>query len=114
MHEASIICSLLEEIEYQCTNTKINKIIKVTLAIGGFTAVDFSALKFAFDSISKDTICEGANLEIEEITPMAHCDSCELDYEVTFTNKRCPNCGRISTNLIKGYEILLYRIEGEE
>lgn len=114
MHEASIISSVLEEVEYQCIGTNINKISKVILAIGHFAAVDFHALKFAFESISKDTICEGAHLEIEEIIPMAHCDFCGHEYEVTFTNKICHECGHISTNIIKGYEILLYRIEGEE
>lgn len=113
MHELSIICSAIGEIEYHCVKNNISRVNKVILAIGQFIAIDFNALEFAFQSASKNTICEDAVLEIEEITPRAYCGLCEIDYEIGFTNKSCPTCGLINSNITKGYEILLYRIEGD-
>lgn len=113
MHEVSIICSAMEEIEHQCLINKITKVTTVVFAIGKFAAVDYNALKFAFESISRSTICEGAFLEMMEITPVAQCDLCHREYQVSFTKNSCPSCGNISCNIVRGNEILLYRIEGE-
>ena len=113
MHEVSIICSAMEEIEYHCKLNNIVKVSKILLAIGKFVAVDNEALRFAFEGVSKGTSCEGAVMEVEEIIPMAYCETCNEEYEVSFTRRSCPLCGNVSSNLTKGNEILLYRIEGE-
>lgn len=113
MHEVSIICSAMEEIDYQCKLNNIGKVSKILLAIGRFVAVDNEALRFAFEGVSRGTICEGAVIEVEEIIPMAYCEICNEEYEVSFTGRSCPLCGSVSNNITKGNEILLYTIEGE-
>lgn len=113
MHEISIICSAMEEIITQCEMNDIASVTKITLAIGQFVAVDKLSLEFAFRSVSKGTICEKATLLVEEISPLAYCERCQEDFGATFMNKNCPLCGQVSNKITKGYEILLYRIEGE-
>jgi len=103
----------MEEIITQCEMNNIASVNKITLAIGRFVAVDNFALEFAFKCVSRSTICEGATLIVEEISPVAYCENCHEDFEVTFMKKNCPLCGQVSDKITKGYEILLYRIEGE-
>lgn len=113
MHEISIICSAMDEIEYQCSINNINKVSKVLLAIGEFAAIDYSALRFAFESVAKDTICDGAVLDIMEIPAVDYCEACHKEYKVSFVQRSCPLCGVINNMLSTGDEILLYKIEGE-
>lgn len=113
MHEVSIISSAMDEIIIQCEANNIARVTEVTLAIGQFVAVDKFALEFAFNCVSKGTICENAILIVKEIYPKAYCENCNEEFEVTFINKNCPLCGETSQKITQGYEILLYRIEGE-
>lgn len=113
MHELSIICSAMETVNAQCEENHIKRVTKIKLVMGDFVAVDSSALDFAFKYITRGTICEGAELQVENITPMAYCDNCSKEFQVSFMIKTCPICGEFSNEITKGYEMLLYSIEGE-
>lgn len=48
----------------------------VTLEVGKLAAVVPDSLRFCFDIYAKDTMIEGAELEIIEIPVRAHCRDC--------------------------------------
>jgi hydrogenase nickel incorporation protein HypA/HybF len=66
MHELSIAEELLSIITEKAQQVGIRKISRIDLRIGEFSGVLPDALVFAFEMLSKDTMSEGARVEIEE------------------------------------------------
>lgn len=104
---------IFEIVEENIAIYNLKKIEKISLKIGEFTCVEDSALEFAFEAFSKDSIAEGAKLLIERVRASAECNNCGQVFNISFTNKICPSCSTFSTNIITGYELLLNEIEGE-
>ena len=68
MHELSIAEELLQIITNKASQVGIRKIEQINLKIGEFSGILPDALIFAFELISKDTMMEGARIEIEPST----------------------------------------------
>jgi hydrogenase nickel incorporation protein HypA/HybF len=66
MHELSITEELLQIINDKASQVGIKRIERINLRIGEFSGVLPDALIFAFELLSKDTITEGAVIEIEK------------------------------------------------
>jgi len=47
----------------------VKRVSKINLEIGELTFINVEQLKFAFEVISKSTICEGAEIEVKFIKP---------------------------------------------
>ncbi|MGQ9615645.1 MAG: hydrogenase maturation nickel metallochaperone HypA/HybF [Spirochaetota bacterium] len=65
MHELSIAEALLDLIQKRAACEGIKKVYEINLKIGEFSGVFIDSLRFAFEMLSKDTITEGASLNIE-------------------------------------------------
>lgn len=65
MHELSIAEELLQIITKKASQVGIGKIEQINLKIGEFSGILPDALIFAFEMLSKDTMTEGARIEIE-------------------------------------------------
>ncbi len=65
MHELSIAEELLQIIIKKASQLGIGKIEQINLKIGEFSGILPDALVFAFEMLSKDTITDGARIEIE-------------------------------------------------
>ncbi|MBU3109513.1 hydrogenase maturation nickel metallochaperone HypA [Clostridium gasigenes] len=113
MHELSIISSVINMVYENCRYNNISKVEKIVLKMGEFSYINNSSLIFAFESLSKDGICEGATLDIEKVIAMAYCKNCNKEFHLEFSKKECPICNSYSMDITNGYEMLLYRIEGE-
>jgi hydrogenase nickel incorporation protein HypA/HybF len=66
MHELSIAEELLNIITKKAQQVGIRKISRIDLRIGEFSGVLPDALVFAFEMLSRDTMSQGARIEIEE------------------------------------------------
>jgi hydrogenase nickel incorporation protein HypA/HybF len=66
MHELSIAEELLSIITEKAAQVGIHKISRIDLKIGEFSGILPDALVFAFEMLSKETMSEGARIEIEE------------------------------------------------
>jgi hydrogenase nickel incorporation protein HypA/HybF len=66
MHELSIAEELLNIITEKARQVGIRKISRIDLRIGEFSGVLPDALVFAFEMLSRDTMSQGARIEIEE------------------------------------------------
>lgn len=64
MHEVSIVHDIIETIKESSRLNNINKVNKVFMKIGEFTCIDESSINFAFEVLSKNTLCECAILAI--------------------------------------------------
>jgi hydrogenase nickel incorporation protein HypA/HybF len=112
MHEVGIMSSAIETVLAQTREHGASRVHLIVLRIGALSGVQPEALRFAFDVVTKDTLAEGATLEIDTVPARARCPDCELDFEpdssFIFT---CPRCSRICGELAQGRELELARIE---
>ena len=107
MHELSIAHSVVEICAEQAHGARVRR---VTLEIGRLSAVLPEAIRFCFDVCAKDTVVEGAALEIVEMPGQARCLACgaALDVEVPFG--QCA-CGSENLELISGQQLKIRQME---
>ncbi|WP_242861014.1 hydrogenase maturation nickel metallochaperone HypA [Clostridium scatologenes] len=86
---------------------------KVTLKIGELSGVMDEALNFAFNELKNYSMLRDAELCIDKVKAMAYCEECKENYPIDHFNKLCPRCGSFSSQIVNGYELYLYSIEGE-
>ena len=113
MHEISVMSEVFRIINENVKTNNLKSIDKIILKIGEFTCVEENALRFSFEAMGKETICEKAKLIIEKVKGSAYCHNCKENFYISYINKICPKCNKFSSNIITGYELLLDRIEGE-
>lgn len=112
MHELSIANSLVEIASEHATRASAEKIKSITLRIGALTCVHQDALKFSFELVTKDTLLDGAHLEIIHVPVTIFCITCAREIELPgIQDFRCPNCQTPSADIRKGKELDVESIE---
>lgn len=112
MHELGIAQSALEQVLAAAATAGATRVLRVTLRVGEFSGVDPEALRFGFEVVRTDTAAAEAELEIDRVAAVAHCNDCDADFAPeTAPPFACPRCGRWSGTLVHGRELELVRIE---
>lgn len=111
MHEMSICESLVQVIEEQAKSQGYHKVKTVFLEIGAFAGIELDAMSFCFDVVCRNTLAEGAKLEITELPGLAWCFECNK--EVTIFNRidPCPECNGFSLRTKAGDEMRIKELE---
>ena len=113
MHETGIMESALAMVARHAAGHECRRVSRVVLRIGVLSGVEMEALRFAFDVVSRGTVAEGAEFEIEEVPVAVYCHACQEEFAVEgggfiFT---CPACGDLCGEIRRGRELELSRIE---
>lgn len=66
MHELSIACEIVHQIEQVAREQSVSRVIRVHLRVGASSGVVVEALAFAWPSASEGSVCRGATLQIED------------------------------------------------
>ena len=113
MHELSIAKSLIELACEHAKNEGACKVTRISVRLGTESVV-MRSLYFCFDSATKDTLCEGADLDIEEIPLSAYCPTCdEAKLLLSRTSFRWPDCGTPTPKILTGREMQLVSLNLE-
>lgn len=107
MHELSIANSVVELCAERAMGARV---LRVTLEIGRLSAVMPDAIRFCFDVCAKDTVVEGAALEIVETPGRARCRDCGNDVALADMLDRC-ECGSVDLELLAGSELKIKWME---
>lgn len=113
MHEYGITLQIIKMAENAAKEQDANRITDISIVVGELSGFIGDSIKLYFDIISKDTLAEGAVLNIKYIPPMRHCISCEIDFKKTKPSFECPICGSIGVPTDIGKEFYLESIEVE-
>jgi len=93
MHELTICENLFKLVEQEQQNSHFHRVRRVRLEIGRFSCLDPEALRYAFEIFSRETMLEGAVLEIDQPSGRATCLDCKADVELANRLSECPSCG---------------------
>ena len=112
MHELSIANSLVEIASEHAADAGAEKIKTITLRIGALSCVHQDALRFSFELITKDTMLEGAQLEITAVPVTIFCSDCNKESELPgIQSFRCPICDAPTADIRRGRELDIDSIE---
>jgi hydrogenase nickel incorporation protein HypA/HybF len=110
MHELSIVTGVVEICEQHAAGRRV---LAVTLAIGDLSGVVPEALEFCFEAATKETLLDGARLEIERIAATGFCAACgEVSVVEGFIDP-CPRCGGFPLEMRSGEEMRVKELEVE-
>jgi hydrogenase nickel incorporation protein HypA/HybF len=98
MHELSIADSIVEHCAEQANGARV---LRVRLEIGRLSCVTPDALRFCFDVCTKNTVVEGAVLDIIAIHGRARCQVCGEEIEIGSFTDSCA-CGSRNLQVIAG------------
>lgn len=113
MHEMSIAEGVVQLLEDQAAAQGFSRVKGVWLEIGPLAAVDSRALRFCFDVVTRDSLAEGARLEIIELPGRAWCLSCSTSVAISQRYDCCPNCGSHQLQVTQGDELRVKELEVE-
>lgn len=93
MHELSLAESVIQIIEEAAVAQQFERVRVVWLEIGSMASVEPDALRFCFDAVARDTVAQGARLEIVEVPGTGTCVDCGSVHPMTDLFDACPACG---------------------
>jgi len=111
MHELSVTESVLEIACKHAEKAQAKKVTDIFLVIGRLSSIVDDSVQFYWNLISKDTLCENANLHFERIPATLVCTECGHEYILESDLMPCPNCGSARVKILSGDEFNLDSIE---
>jgi hydrogenase nickel incorporation protein HypA/HybF len=111
MHEMSLCESIVQTLEEQAGVQQYQQVQVVRLLIGALSGVEESALRFGFDVVTRGTLAEGAQLEIEHVAAQAWCLPCAKTVEIQQRYDACPSCGSYQLQVTAGEELQIKELE---
>ena len=113
MHEMSLAEGVLQVIEDSARVKGFSRVKTVWLEIGELAGVEVEAMRFCFDEVAKDTLADGARLEIVATEGRGRCLSCGKNVSIRLRYDPCPLCGGYPVEPVGGLEMRVKELEVE-
>ena len=107
----SIIAGVLDAVVPSAEQAGAERVLTISLRIGDMTEVVDEALAFAFEALTENTLCEGAELRVTKVHPRSLCFECGTEFGHDRFHRTCPSCGSFETRIIAGKELEIESIE---
>ncbi|AKH21949.1 hydrogenase maturation nickel metallochaperone HypA [Sedimenticola thiotaurini] len=107
----SICEGILQVMEEQAASQQFKRVKSVWLEIGPLAGVELDALRFGFDVVTRDSLADGARLEIIEMPGTAWCLACSKSVPIRQRFDACPECGSFQLQITGGDELRIKELE---
>lgn len=125
MHELSVSSAIVDTALKHAAGRRVTV---VDLRLGKLRQVVPSSLSFYFEIVGRDTLCEGARLELELIDALMSCRECGHEWDpepqpehgeivggdLLLPQFRCPECQAAGAEVLRGNELEVESIEVNE
>jgi hydrogenase nickel incorporation protein HypA/HybF len=111
MHELSLSSAIVNAVEKHAGGGRVSL---VNVRAGRLRQVVPDTLRFYFEFVSRGTVCEGAQLELEVVEARLRCEACGHDWEIEIPVFRCPRCESGAVSIASGGEFEVESIEIQE
>jgi hydrogenase nickel incorporation protein HypA/HybF len=112
VHELSIARYLVDAACDAASREGSAQVTRLVARVGRLSGVVKEALRFSFDLAAEGTACEGAALDIEEVSVSVLCPRCDAPRELPNDWRfACPTCGTPTPNVLTGRELELVSVE---
>ncbi len=113
MHELAITQSILDIARKAADEHGAKQVKSVRIMLGEYSGVVPQCIQYYFDVISKDTIAEGAFLDIRRLPVVIRCNACGEESTIDRLHVACPLCGSTEIKLLQGREFYIESLEVE-
>lgn len=107
MHELAVTESVVSTV---CEYVGKARVVRVRLLVGKLSGVVPDAVSFCFDVCAAGTPCEGARLEVEEVSARVHCRVCNTELVLDDPIPLC-TCGSADLDVLSGRELKIKEVE---
>jgi len=111
VHEMGITQGILAASFEAAEKAGATRITEIRITVGELTEIQEFALDFAFQSLTPDTMAEGATLVVTTVAPSSRCRECDLEYDHDRFEMLCPVCGSFNVEPLTGRELRIDSIE---
>ena len=111
MHEMSITQGI---IDLCLEHAGLRRVRSLDVEIGELSSVVPEAIEFCFEACSRETLLEGARLNIIRIPGMGHCLECRRETPLAELYGSCQQCGGNRVTIVSGEELRVREIEVED
>ena len=112
MHELGTVFYVIQEVEKVVEETHLTQVASVTLEVGEVSGIIPYYLTDCWKwAVEKSQYLKGAELKIETLPAVTHCEGCGAEYPTVRHGRICPHCGSEKTWLLRGNEINIKEIE---
>ena len=111
MHEMALATSVLQMVETAARQHGARRVSAVRLEIGRLSHVEPEALRFSFDVVTRDSLADGARLEILATDGTAWCMRCSGSVALERLGDPCPCCGSYQLQVTGGDDMRVKDIE---
>lgn len=111
MHELSVTEGILRIAVDEGTKHNAKKVNRIKIKVGELTGLLPECISYYFDIISKNTIAEGAVLDIEKIPVKLKCSDCGSFTITDVRSFRCGSCGGQNLKIVEGNEFYVDSLE---
>ena len=111
MHEIALCESVIEIIEEEAKRQAFSQVRTVWLELGSLSHAEPDAIRFGFAVVSRNTLAEGAQLEILAVPGAAWCMHCAKTVAISQRYDRCPDCGGYQLHITAGTDMRLKEME---
>ncbi len=111
MHELSIASAVLNT---ACKHARERRVLTVGVRAGALRQVVGDSLEFYFEIVARDTVCEGAGLELTVVDARLRCSECSDEWQPSMPIFHCPHCGSAHVDVQAGEELEVDYIEVDE
>ncbi len=112
MHELGIVFYIIRDVKKAAQENGVEHVGAVVMNIGEVSTIVPEYLTDCWRwAADKEDLLRGAELKVNIIPAVSHCDDCGKDFGTVENGKTCPYCGSGNTWLLRGNEVEIKEIE---
>lgn len=111
MHEMALAEGVLQIVQDAAKREGFRRVRAVWLEVGCLSSVEPEAMRFCFDVVTRQSVADGARLEIVETPGAAWCMQCSEPSPIGAIGDACPRCGSYQLQVTGGTEMRVKELE---
>ena len=113
MHEMSLAEGILRVAEEAAPREGFTRVQVIRVEVGRLAGVEVEALRFCFDVVVRDSLAEGARLDIVDSPGCGWCIDCSTEVGIDALYDPCPQCGGYRVQATGGLEMRVVDLQVE-
>lgn len=113
MHELAITESVIDLINREAREKGFKKVLGISLRVGEYSGIIPECIKEFFPIAARDSIAQGAELEIISLPATFRCMECGYEGAVSRKEACCPQCQSRGIRMVSGREFYVDSLKVE-
>jgi hydrogenase nickel incorporation protein HypA/HybF len=113
MHELTLAEHAMGIVEAAARKAEAKRVTRIRLSIGVLAHVDPDTMQYCCEVVSRGSLAEGAQIEVERAPGLAWCGTCNAEVALKQVGEPCPQCGGYQLKITDGDQMQVVDISIE-